>query len=576
MKEKTLQIRFITSIIAFFLLFCSGGLKAATLTVGPAATGATYTTIALAYAAAVDGDIIQVLPTTGGVTYDEDIIKFPSDVLIVTKSVTIDGGGNTIVNNGDGVGAFQFSGVGKTMKLQNVNLCSFNRTGGFATTISVDPKLGVPVEFLNVNVSGSTSGNYAVLFEGAVNWTGGSIGNNATGGLEINSDDSNTPNTGFTVNITDAIIDCNGGPTLGCTGAGIWIHTSEITRGITTNIIGGSVSGNGSGSCPGAGIYFDVWGGSHLDIVGTKFVGNSDLSISGNEGSAILIFDAGSGNPTFDIDDAIFDSNTNSSNAYIKATAGSPSGTVDNCIFRNNAASIEADATVTFTSNIFENSGTANTGTYVSSTVVTTGAGASTNTTATFNYSGTTLASCSADCTPATGPGVGATITTGCTGEGGILTSTSTGQWYYQQGTTVTAISGATGTTATIPTGLAGEYTIFYQDVPTANGTDPIIGFTVGAACPSCDLQLVKTVSNATPNVGDVVTFTITVSNGGTADATGISVEDVLPNGYTNITNISGAGVLSGSTITWSGLSIVNGNSAVLTFDAEVVTRVQG
>jgi uncharacterized repeat protein (TIGR01451 family) len=90
------------------------------------------------------------------------------------------------------------------------------------------------------------------------------------------------------------------------------------------------------------------------------------------------------------------------------------------------------------------------------------------------------------------------------------------------------------------------------------------------------DLNLDKTVSNATPNVGDVITFTITVSNAGPNDATGVAVEDLVPNGYGSITNISNSGVLSGSTITWSGLSITNGGNIVLTFDATVLAPGMG
>ncbi|MCB9296621.1 MAG: DUF11 domain-containing protein [Lewinellaceae bacterium] len=90
------------------------------------------------------------------------------------------------------------------------------------------------------------------------------------------------------------------------------------------------------------------------------------------------------------------------------------------------------------------------------------------------------------------------------------------------------------------------------------------------------DLELVKTVSNSTPNAGDVVTFTITVTNQGPQPATGVAVQDVVPNGYTNITNINGFGTLSGSAITWSGLNIAAGGSVTLTFNATVAAPGAG
>src|SRR5262249_33976263 len=45
------------------------------------------------------------------------------------------------------------------------------------------------------------------------------------------------------------------------------------------------------------------------------------------------------------------------------------------------------------------------------------------------------------------------------------------------------------------------------------------------------DLALAKTVSNATPNVGDTITFTITLSNAGPDTATNVQVTDLLPAG---------------------------------------------
>ena len=84
------------------------------------------------------------------------------------------------------------------------------------------------------------------------------------------------------------------------------------------------------------------------------------------------------------------------------------------------------------------------------------------------------------------------------------------------------------------------------------------------------DLSLVKAVSDAAPNVGDTVTFTISVSNAGPSDATGVAVQDIVPAGYSNIANISNGGTEAGGIIDWTGLSIANGASVDLTFEADV------
>ena len=49
----------------------------------------------------------------------------------------------------------------------------------------------------------------------------------------------------------------------------------------------------------------------------------------------------------------------------------------------------------------------------------------------------------------------------------------------------------------------------------------------------SADLVLLKTVSDPTPNVGDTITYTVTLVDNGPSDATGAAVTDLLPAGLT-------------------------------------------
>ncbi len=92
------------------------------------------------------------------------------------------------------------------------------------------------------------------------------------------------------------------------------------------------------------------------------------------------------------------------------------------------------------------------------------------------------------------------------------------------------------------------------------------------------DLELVKSVSPSSVSTGDTVTFTIALFNNGangTSDATGVTVLDVIPSGYSLIPGtVSNGGVynLGDLSVTWSDLSVSNGATVNLTFDATVNT----
>jgi uncharacterized repeat protein (TIGR01451 family) len=65
----------------------------------------------------------------------------------------------------------------------------------------------------------------------------------------------------------------------------------------------------------------------------------------------------------------------------------------------------------------------------------------------------------------------------------------------------------------------------------TARGNNRALATIVGQ--PTADLVVTKRVSEATPAIGDTVTFTVTVTNNGPGEATGIQVSDGLPAGLT-------------------------------------------
>ncbi|MEO0902542.1 MAG: DUF11 domain-containing protein, partial [Bacteroidota bacterium] len=86
---------------------------------------------------------------------------------------------------------------------------------------------------------------------------------------------------------------------------------------------------------------------------------------------------------------------------------------------------------------------------------------------------------------------------------------------------------------------------------------------------PSADLSLEKSVDNKFPDVLDNVTFTLTVTNDGLSDATGVVVSDVLPSGYTYIADDSG-GTYSSATGLWNIGTILGGANAVLNLTVQV------
>lgn len=99
-------------------------------------------------------------------------------------------------------------------------------------------------------------------------------------------------------------------------------------------------------------------------------------------------------------------------------------------------------------------------------------------------------------------------------------------------------------------------------------GEDDIASVTLTAQ--SADLQLTKTVDNASPNVGDEISFTILVLNQGPSDATSVVVRDVLPAGLSDAGSVTASGNYDAVTGLWMVGAIPAGNTATLTLRANV------
>lgn len=77
------------------------------------------------------------------------------------------------------------------------------------------------------------------------------------------------------------------------------------------------------------------------------------------------------------------------------------------------------------------------------------------------------------------------------------------------------------------------------------------------------DLDLAKTADTAGPVVvGDTIIYTLTVTNNGPADATGVQVTDMLPAAVTYVSDDCGA-MVTGQDVTWDIGALANGQAAV-------------
>jgi uncharacterized repeat protein (TIGR01451 family) len=110
--------------------------------------------------------------------------------------------------------------------------------------------------------------------------------------------------------------------------------------------------------------------------------------------------------------------------------------------------------------------------------------------------------------------------------------------------------------------------TISHSDQPDTNATNNSASATETPL--QADLALTKTVNNATPNVGDTITFTVTLSNIGPGGATNVTVGDALPAGLTLVSATPSQGTYAAGV--WTVGSVANAASATLSVQAKVVS----
>ena len=86
------------------------------------------------------------------------------------------------------------------------------------------------------------------------------------------------------------------------------------------------------------------------------------------------------------------------------------------------------------------------------------------------------------------------------------------------------------------------------------------------------DLGLTKVVDDSTPNLGQTVNFTVTLSNNGPNDATSVVVTDVLPAGLAFVSSTPSVGTYTSGTGVWAVGALANGANATLGLAATVTT----
>ena len=114
--------------------------------------------------------------------------------------------------------------------------------------------------------------------------------------------------------------------------------------------------------------------------------------------------------------------------------------------------------------------------------------------------------------------------------------------------------------------GVAAAIAFVAAAVPASGDAGPTTG------SPGADLALTQTVSNATPNVGDTITFTVTLANAGPVNATSVQVSDLLPAGVSFMSATPSQGTYGSGSGVWSVGTVTTTTPQTLQVSALVVS----
>ena len=88
--------------------------------------------------------------------------------------------------------------------------------------------------------------------------------------------------------------------------------------------------------------------------------------------------------------------------------------------------------------------------------------------------------------------------------------------------------------------------------------------------------KAVNGVSKAIVNVGDTITYLITVTNNGPDSATGLQITDLVPSGLSNLAYSASAGTYSLATGLWNIGTLLNSETATLTITGKITAAMAG
>ncbi len=126
----------------------------------------------------------------------------------------------------------------------------------------------------------------------------------------------------------------------------------------------------------------------------------------------------------------------------------------------------------------------------------------------------------------------------------------------------------------TITTGLPGAGVATGTDITLLPGSDVTCSITNNDL--GIDLSIAKSVDDATPNIGQTITFSLEITNAGPDVATDVTVVDPVPAGFTYVGGSIGGGDAfdesdpAGAGLSWTLNSVPVGTPIFVTFDAVV------